>query len=194
MKHLLLRAFGLVLALLQPLRGDTAATRDDHRLVPGDIVHIQVFQEPDLDREVRVAHDGAVTMPLVGRIHAAGLRLEELETELRARFADGYLVAPQINAAVVKFQPRSVNVLGAVNAPQAIEYPPGQTLTLVDAVSRAGGFNRLADRRRVRLTRAAAGGQQTIRTIDADELLTGPVAENLTVQPDDVIYVPERVL
>ncbi len=189
-----LRALLLWPLLVLALRAAPSTANVDHRLVPGDIVQIQVFQEPELDREVRVAHDGGITLPLVGRIAAAGLKLEELEEQLRARFADGFLVSPQVNAAVVRFQPRTVNVLGAVNSPQAIEYPPGQTLTLIDAISRAGGFNRLADRRRVRLTRPDPAGASTIRVVDADELLTGNHPETCTVQPDDVIFVHERVL
>jgi polysaccharide export outer membrane protein len=87
-----------------------------------------------------------------------------------------------------------VNVLGAVNAPQAVEYPPEQRLTLLDAISRAGGFNRLADRRRVRLTRTLHDGRVENTVINADELMSGAVKDPLVLKKDDVIFVPERVL
>ena len=192
----LLRALLLVLLLPGALRAESAAAAKggDYLLVPGDIVHVQVFQEPDLDREVRVSHEGAITLPLIGRVVVHRRTLQQLEQELRELYAHDFLVRPQINATVVKFQIRTVNVLGAVNAPQAVEYPPDKTLNLIDAVSRAGGFSRLADRRRVRLTRTAEDGQVSNRVIDADQLLANDNATPCPVQADDVIYVPERVL
>jgi polysaccharide export outer membrane protein len=94
---------------------------------------------------------------------------------------------------VIKYQIRTVNVIGAVNAPQAIEHPPEQTLTLLDAISRAGGFNRFADKKRVRLTRVGAGGKNEIHTINADELLAGD-GKQWVLRPDDVVFIPERLL
>ena len=171
-----------------------AAKGGDYLLVPGDIIHVQVFQEADLDREVRVSHDGEITMPLIGRVVVFRHTLQELEQELSALYAHDYLVNPQINATVIKFQVRTVNVLGSVNAPPAVEYPPDNTLTLIDVISRAGGFSRMADRRRVRLTRTDANGQVTNRVINADQLLADNHSAPCTIQPDDVVFVPERAL
>ena len=196
LKFPLLRALLLLSLLAAPVRGEpvSASAGGDYLLVPGDIVHIQVFQEPDLEREVRISHDGEITLPLIGRVVVREYTLQQLEQELRTRYARDYLLNPQINATVLKFQVRSINVLGAVNAPQAVEYPPDRTLTLIDAISRAGGFNRLADRRRVRISRTGRDGQPAYRVVDADQLLVDSHAAPCPVQPDDVIFVPERVL
>lgn len=196
LKFPILRALLLVPLLASSIHAQPApaAPGGDYLLVPGDVVHIQVFQEPDLDREVRISHDGEITLPLIGRVVVREYSLQQLEQELRTLYARDYLLNPQINATVVKFQVRSINVLGAVNAPQAVEYPPDKTLTLIDAISRAGGFNRLADRRRVRISRTGRDGQPANRVVDADQLLADSHAVPCPVQPDDVIFVPERVL
>jgi len=177
------------------LRGEESrpASRD-YLLLPGDIVRVQVFQEPDLDRELRVSQDGELTFPLIGRVSAKERTLSQLEETVRAAYDRDFLVNPQITIVIVKYGPRAVKVLGMVNQPQAVEFPPEQSMTVLDAISRAGGFNRLADRRRVRLTRTFADGHTESFTINADDLISGGSKEQWVVQRDDVIYVPERVL
>jgi polysaccharide export outer membrane protein len=166
----------------------------DYLIQPGDIIRIQVFQEPDLDRELRVSQDGDLVFPLIGRVLARGRTLAQLEQTVREAYDRDYLVNPQVSVAVVKYRSRTVNVLGMVNQPQAVEYPPEQSLTLLDAVSRAGGFNRLADRKHVRVSRTFADGRVENYTVNADDLMAGGTKEPWLVQPEDVVFVPERLL
>ncbi|MFT3829223.1 MAG: polysaccharide biosynthesis/export family protein [Opitutaceae bacterium] len=185
----------LILALLlSPFPASGASdTAKDYTLEPGDVVSVRVFQEPDLDRELRVSQEGDLSFPLIGRVEAKGRTIAAVEQTVREAYDRDFLVNPQINIVVVKYQIRTVNVLGAVNQPQAVEYPPEQRLTILDAISRAGGFNRLADRRRVRLTRTLPDGRAENSTVNTDELMAGS-KDPLILQKDDVIFVPERVL
>jgi polysaccharide export outer membrane protein len=166
----------------------------DYQLLPSDLIRIQVFQEPDLDREVRVSQEGEIFLPLIGKIEVKGRTLRQVEELVRDLYDRDYLVNPQVNIIVIQYQPRMVNVMGAVNAPGALEFPPEQSITVIDAISRAGGFNRLADRKRVRLTRTYTGGRVENFVINADELMSGASSEPWVVLKDDVIFVPERVL
>ncbi len=100
----------------------------------------------------------------------------------------------QVNITVVKYRQRTVNVMGAVNAPQAIEFPPEQPLTLLDAIARAGGFNRYANHKTVKLTRTFSDGHKDTYTINADALISGNKVDTWTLLSDDVIYVPESIL
>jgi len=180
---------------LLPLRGEEShPVSRDYQLLPGDIVRVQVFQEPDLDRELRVSQDGELTFPLIGRVTTKDRTLSQIEETVRAAYDRDFLVNPQITIVIVKYGPRAVKVLGMVNQPQAVEFPPEQSMTVLDAISRAGGFNRLADRRRVRLTRTFSDGHVESFTINADDLISGGSKEQWLVQRDDVIYVPERLL
>jgi len=166
----------------------------DYQLLPSDLIRVQVFQEPDLDREVRVSQEGQIFLPLIGKIEVRGRSLRQVEELVRDLYDRDYLVNPQINIIIMQYQPRMVNVMGAVNAPGALEFPPEQSITVIEAISRAGGFNRLADRKRVRLTRTYTGGRVENFVINADELMSGASSEPWVVLKDDVIFVPERVL
>jgi polysaccharide export outer membrane protein len=172
----------------------TARGARDYTVESGDLVGVKVFQQPDLDRELRVSQEGDLYLPLIGKIQAKGHTLAELEQIVREAYDKDYLVNPQVNIVVLKYQSRTVNVLGAVNQPQAVEYPPEQRLTLLDAISRAGGFNRLANRRQVRLTRTLADGRTENLVINTDELMSGVASDPMVLRKDDVIFVPERVL
>jgi polysaccharide export outer membrane protein len=65
-------------------------------LGPGDILRVSVYDNPDLSQEVTIDADGAFSYPLIGRVQAAGLPVRQLESLLAKRFADGYLVSPQV--------------------------------------------------------------------------------------------------
>jgi len=166
----------------------------DYQLQPGDVVRVQVFQEPDLDRELRVSQDGQIALPMIGQVEVKNKALSAVEKNVRELYDRDYLVNPQVNITVLTYQKRAVNVMGAVNMPQAIEYPPEQTLTLLDAISRAGGFNRFADRKKVLLTRTFTDGRTEKYTINADQLISGTASERWVLLKDDVIFVPESVL
>jgi polysaccharide export outer membrane protein len=190
----LVPTFALSIVVSSLATSTKAGTSIEYLLTTGDILRIQVFQEPDLDREVRVSHDGSVTLPLIGKVTAAGLNTETLETEISKKYGDGILVSPQITVNVIKYKSRVVNVLGSLNAPQAIEYPAGEKMTLLEILSRAGGFNRLADRRKVRITRSLPSGKSSTQVIDVENLLSSTDTTTIYLEPDDIVFVPERVL
>jgi len=193
----LLRCFAVIAMVGGAARSSAAETKaggSNYQLQSGDVIRVQIFQEPDLDREVRVAQEGEIFLPLVGRIEVRGSTLSQVERTVCDLYDRDYLVNPQVSITVLKYQVRTVNVMGAVNSPQAIEFPPELNLTILDAISRAGGFSRLADRKRVRLTRRQPGGRMENYTINADELITGNQSERWVLLRDDVIFVPERLL
>ncbi len=166
----------------------------DYMIQPGDTVRIQIYQEPDLDREIRVSKEGEIFLPLIGRLIVKDETVMRVEKVVHILYDRKYLVNPQVNITVVKYRQRTVNVMGAVGSPQALELPPEQPLTLLDAISRAGGFNRLANRNSVRLTRSFSDGHKENFTIDADKLISGKKSDSWILLSNDVIYVPESIL
>jgi polysaccharide export outer membrane protein len=163
-------------------------------LRPMDLVKVQVFEEPDLDRELRVSQDRSIVMPLIGTISVKGRTVRDAERLIRDLYARDYLVNPQINITIMEYSPRSVNVLGAVNSPGSVVIPAEHPFNLLDAVAHSGGFSRLANRGKVSLTRTYADGHNENFTINADKLVTGDSSNTWTVQDGDVIFVPESVL
>ncbi len=189
---------GMAMVALSPLRAepaDSAPESDgDYKLQPGDTVRVQIYQEPDLDREIKVSKEGEVFLPLIGRLIVKDETVRRVEQVVHILYDRKYLVNPQVNITVVKYRQRTVNVMGAVNAPQAIEFPPEQPLTLLDAIARAGGFNRYANHKTVKLTRTFSDGHKDTYTINADALISGNKVDTWTLLSDDVIYVPESIL
>jgi polysaccharide export outer membrane protein len=175
-----------------PAAPAASAVSENYILQAGDVVRLQVFQEPDLDRELRVEQDGTVVLPLIGAVVAGQRTVREVAGEIARRYDADYLVNPQITLTVLKYSERRVNIMGMVNQPGPVVFPPEEKMTLLDAITRAGGFNRLGDRRRVRLTRTRADGQVEQFTINTDEILEGTAANAWPLEPGDNIFVPER--
>ncbi len=155
---------------------------------------MRVFQEPEMERDVRVSQEYAISLPLVGKVNVKGLTVREAETLVTELYNRDYLVNPQINITVMEYARRTVKVLGAVGAAGEIQFPQEEGLTLLDAVTRAGGFTRLADRRRIKLTRRLADGTQETYIVNADDLIEGNASQIWTLRTNDLIYVPERLL
>ena len=171
-----------------------AEAPSNYVLQPSDVIKVQVFQEDDLTREVRLSQESTVSLPMIGTINLKGKTLSEAQELIRSLYDRDFLVNPQVTVFIFEYSKRSVNVLGSVNSPGVVVFPQETGLTLLDAIARAGGFSRLADKKRLKLTRISADGKPEIYTINADEIMQGVTSESWVLLKDDVISVPERVL
>jgi polysaccharide export outer membrane protein len=165
---------------------------------PEDVINIVVYGHQDLSTQVTIAADGAFSYPLLGRIQAAGLTAQELESQL-AKALTEFVVNPQVNVTVAQFQSQRVHVAGEVKAPGT--YVLKHASTLLDLLIGAGGPTENAGWE-VLIVRAAAepqgagaaGGQRPdnlapIR-IDLARLLAGEFPQSVRVHDGDTIYVP----
>jgi polysaccharide export outer membrane protein len=166
----------------------------DYMLRPADVLQIKVFQEEDLTREASVSREYAISLPLIGTVDLRNRSVRQAEELIRQLYDRDYLVNPQVTVIVLKYAERSVNVIGQVNSPQAVPFPAERGLTLLEAIARAGGFNRYADRKRVTITRTDDKGASTTFTINVEKLLESQSPNQWTLQVDDVVNVPERVI
>lgn len=171
-----------------------AAESTDYVMQPSDLIRVMVFQEPDLMREVRITQEYTITLPLIGTIDLRNKTVRQAEEIIRSLYDKDYLVNPQINLTVLEYTQRTVKVLGAVNQPGAIVFPPEQKMGLLEAIARAGGFSRIAERRKVRLSRTLADGKSENYVINTDEMIQGASAQQWLLTKGDVIFVPERIL
>jgi polysaccharide export outer membrane protein len=166
----------------------------DYVLQPFDMIQIVVFQEPDLERQVRLSQESSVTLPLIGAVNLRDKTIREAQNLIRDLYDRDYLVNPQINITVTEYSKVTVNVLGSVDKPGAVPIQPDRPLNLIDAITQAGGFTRLADRKRIKLTRQTADGKTTTTVINADEIIQSTSEDQWILQKGDVLYVPERLL
>lgn len=169
-----------------------SSSTTDYMLRPSDMLQIKVFQEDDLTREVSVSQEYTVSLPLIGTVDLRKRSVRQAEELIRQLYDRDYLVNPQVTVIVLKYAERAVNVIGQVNTPQAVPFPPERGLTLLEAIARAGGFNRLADRANVKITRTDDKGVSATFTVNADKLLDAKSSNLWSLQVDDVVYVPEK--
>lgn len=160
---------------------------------PSDVLRLQVFQEPDLDQQFRVPQDGQYHFPLIGTVNLKGKTIKQAEGLLRELYDRDFLVNPQVNLLILEFSQRRVNVIGSVNQPGTVVFPPEENMDLIDAISRAGGFTRLGNSRAVKLTRTGPDGKSTQYTINVNEIMKGKNSSAWQLEKDDVIFVPEKI-
>lgn len=130
-----------------------------------------------------VDNEGFITMPLIGKIHVAGLKKSELETLLKARISD-YLANPILYIRILNYR---LYVVGEVNKSGEQKLENGERTTLIEALSRAGDLTINGNRKRIKVIREI-DGTTTINTVD----LTQPdfiKSEYYYLQQNDVVYV-----
>jgi polysaccharide export outer membrane protein len=159
-------------------------------LGPGDVFTMDVVGEPDLPRDFQVASDGTVDFPYVHRLRVQGLEPQEVAREVRERLiAQRILTDPSIIVSVKEYNSKRVTVLGQVQRPGSFSLTPG--MTLVQAISNAGGLNAIANGERVNLTRKDR--QSTTTVVLSFDSITDGRSPDIPLQAGDQIYVHERV-
>jgi polysaccharide export outer membrane protein len=135
--NLPLRAQAPAAAAAAPTRTSAAA---DYRLGPGDVVHILVFQNPDLTMDSRVSESGIVNYPLLGAIRIGGLSTSQAEKLIADGLRDGnYLKQPQVSVLLTQVRGNQASVLGQVNRPG--RYPIEVSgMRLTDLMAMAAGI------------------------------------------------------
>jgi polysaccharide export outer membrane protein len=167
-----------------------------------DKLHISVFQEDDLSTICRVDAKGTVNLPLVGEIRVYGESLSEAERTIEAAYKDGrFLRNPQVTVSVEEYAPREVSIQGQVKNAGRYALPIESTMSVLDLVTKAGGFTDTAQGTNVKITRIMPDGTTKVISLDVESLIKGKSdaktnEENnaLLLQPDDIVYVPERII
>ena len=166
---------------------DAAAAAPAYVIGPGDKLQINVYGQPDLSKEYGVSSEGALSLPLIGQVHAAGLSVAQVEAEVRQRLSE-YLIKPQVTVAMQQSRQR-FTVLGEVQKPGpfTLEKPT----TVMEAVSMAGGLTPKAAPNRTRVIRFSGGKENTIAVPLADIMEGQSQDRDIMLHPNDKIVVPE---
>jgi polysaccharide export outer membrane protein len=154
-----------------------------------DTFDVRVYGEPELTGAFRVATDGTIDYPLVGRLEVSGLRTGEIQKLLVDKLKDGFLKDPQVVVTIKDRNSQKISVLGQVSRPGQVSYYPN--MTIVDAIASAGGFTGIAAKNSVNLRREVGGKIET-RVYPVADISEGR-SQNVNVLPGDVLVVDERV-
>jgi polysaccharide export outer membrane protein len=161
----------------------------DYHLTTDDQIAIEVYGEDELRTAVRMNADGAVSLPLLGPVHLAGLTLNQAAARLTELYGKDYLVNPKVNVMLIGYAKRRFSVLGQVNRPGSYEMPEGSAsgIDVLEAIAIAGGYTRIAAPERISVKR-----RDQILHVDAKRLARRG-GKGFRVEPGDAITVGESI-
>lgn len=165
--------------------GQAGAT--DYLLNPGDALRVSVWKETELQRDLIVQPDGSITYPLVGTVPAAGRAPGAVQNDIAQRI-DRFIPGAVVTVELVEAKGNMVFVLGEVTKPGG--YQLGGPISVVQAISLAGGFTPFASTGRVRVLRGQGEAQKTF-SVDYDDVARGrDLASNIELKAGDTVIIP----
>ena len=168
--------------------GAQAPVQDSsYKIGPNDVLTIFVWKETDLTRDVTVMPDGKITYPLIGEITAQGLTASELKKGITDKLQN-FVTAPEVTVIVKESRSQVVYAIGKLMRPGPIPLAPG--MTVMQALSAAGGFAEWADPKNILIVRRD-GGKETQLRFNYKEYTSGEKLEqNILLKPGDTLVVP----
>ncbi|MBI3313084.1 MAG: polysaccharide export protein [Candidatus Omnitrophica bacterium] len=164
----------------------TGPAAENYHIGVGDLLEVEVYDEPDLTKEVRVLTDGTISFPLLGSVKAVHLAVGELEKELTDLLAAKYLVNPHVTVFVKEFS--SIYVFGEVKKPGS--FPIFGKITVFEAITLAGGFTEVANPSKVKIVRQQDGSEVTYE-VDIEKLTKkGDSSQDKELRANDRVIVP----
>ncbi len=164
-----------------------------------DRLRIHVFQEDDLSIISRVDSKGEISPMLLEPIKVVGLTISEAEDAIEQAYQTQRLLRkPQVTITVEEYAAREVIVQGEVLQPGRIPLPIESGMTVLDAITKAGGLSDIARGNGVTVTRTMPDGTKQVTTVDVASILKGRQSStsadsSMLLLPDDIVYVPMKL-
>ena len=167
---------------------------ENYILKPSDVISLEVFQELDLNKSVRIQGDGSVALGLIGKVKVAGMTAGEAQALITDLYNRDYLVDPQISLLVMEFSPKVIHILGSVNNPGVVPIPPDRDLTLIEAMASVSGVSRLGNPRSITIKRVEEDGRARQMEVNFSRIIQDPNSKDIILKEGDTIWVPERII
>ncbi len=155
-------------------------------LGPGDVVEVRVFQEPEHSGTWRLSGEGTIDYPLCGKVPLSGTTPSSAADQLRDCLSR-YVRRPQVSVLIREYNSQKVFVFGEVQKPGT--FPVDNEMSIVQAITLAGGFTKLAAKNNTLVTRVVDGQERKIR-VPVEDIGVGR-EKNFLLQPGDIVFVPE---
>jgi polysaccharide biosynthesis/export protein len=177
----------MILLLVSEASSQAPAQDSSYKIGPNDVLSIFVWKEPELTRDVTVMPDGKITYPLIGEIMAQGQTALELKKAITDKLQN-FVTAPEVTVIVKDSKSRVIYAIGKLTRPGPYPLAPG--MTVMQALSTAGGFDQWADTKNIMIVRRE-GGKETQLHFNYKEFTSGEKLEqNILLKPGDTIVVP----
>ena len=162
----------------------------NNTLAANDLLEVRVYQEPDLSGVYRVDPDGHIDFPLCNKVKVGGLSASGAAEAITNCLKNGFVRRPQVSALVKEFNSKKVFVFGEVSKPGSFAYEEG--MTIIHAISQAGGLTRSASKNSVNVTRVV-DGREVKFPVKVEDIVIGR-EKNFQLVPGDIIFVPESFI
>lgn len=160
---------------------------DDYIIGSGDILDISLWKDEAMTRQVTVRTDGKIVFPLIGEITAAGRSVAEVKKEMVEKLEE-YVPEPVLTVDVKQMNSMIIYVTGRITKPG--QYLVNSRVTVLQAISIAGGLNAFAKRSKIKVFRQEDGKTVTF-PFDYDEVVDGEnLQQNIVLKRGDVVVVP----
>ena len=155
----------------------------------GDVFEVKVYDEKELSGIYRVSSAGEISFPLIGKLKIAGLTSTDAADLIQSRLGEKYLRNPQVSILIKEYNSKKVSVFGQVNKPGTFKFE--DRMSVIQAVSMAGGFTKLAAKNDTTVTRIIDGAEKRFPV--PVEAIAEAEAKNFFLEPGDIVYVPESI-
>lgn len=174
----------------QPVNGGNS-TAGEYRIQPGDQLDIKLFYNPELNEQLTVRSDGRITLQLVNDVVAAGLTPAELTAQLNKAYS-AELENPKVAVIVRTSAGDKVYVDGEVNRAGLVTMPG--PMTVLQAISQAGGIKETAKTDQVLVLRKGGDGKMGAIRVNLEDLQGRDSAAEIYLKPNDIVYVPKSAI
>jgi polysaccharide export outer membrane protein len=190
----------LMLLLVATLQVAATPANDPRLYIvgPNDVLAVTVYNQPQLSGKFAVEADGSLGFPLLGRVAAGGLSVRAVEDKLKQGLSAGFLADPQVSVTVDQYRSQQIFVMGEVRQPGSLQFTG--SMTLIEALARAGSTTERAGMEAVIVRAPGAGGTGSSGAADApsgdtirvnlQNLQNGVLTQNVALRAGDTISVP----
>jgi polysaccharide export outer membrane protein len=168
------------------LEEERLSATKSYRIGPEDVLHVSVWDNPELTIDVTVRPDGKISFPLIKEIQAADFTPMEL-SDVISRNLKEYIKDPRVTVIVTQTNSRKIFLVGNVLRPGS--FLLRHDMTVLQALSLAGGFTQFASPRNMKLIRDV-GGKQESRSINYYKMIKGTEVDDYMLKPGDTIVIP----
>ena len=172
----------------------TSCLSQDYEVGDGDVLQITVYDNPDLDKVVRVSSQGVIVLPLIQSVEVGGLTVSEVVKKITYLLEKDYLVDPHVSVFVEEFRSKNATILGEVNKPGLYEI--SGDISFLEMISKAGGFTKTSGNVAV-IKRKLKPDQKIpeIVKIDLTDFIErGDTSVDVRVEDGDSIFIKEARL
>jgi len=158
-----------------------------YKVLPGDVLQVSVWKEPDLQLELLVRPDGEISYPLAGAISTRNKSVSDLQTDITLRLAR-FITDPVVTVSIREVLGNKVYVIGQVNNPG--EFVVNPQVDVMQALSMAGGTTPFADIDNIKILRRSNSVQTALSFSYKDVIRGRNLEQNVMLKSGDVVVVP----